>query len=493
VKRVALVAVAALLSACGSTVQVQGTATTGTSDQLGNPVTNDGGLPSTPSVGVPGAPQAQVPTQQQAGTGQTPTSVATGGSQILPSQGPTARITSPIEIGFMATNVGNAQSLGINAGQTYTDKEAYQALVAEYNANGGLSGRKIVPVYGDTDTASSDWSTQFQAACQHLTQDNHVQAVLGYVFVWLDSFEGCLASHRVPHLYGGYQPGDKQAQKDFPGIVSVAHPTVDGSNETVLGGAMAGGLLTTKSKLGILYDGCAHGDRAFKSSTEPWLKAHKLQYEAFFMACSGGGGDAGSGAASVKSAQLQFAAHGVNVVFAPNAIALLVFMENAESQGYRPAYINQGFGAAFEDNAGIIPPAQMKNIHGFGWMPSIDVGRNHQPYQVTPEQAACLAKLKKHGLVPKAYNDFMFAYVTCDSLNMYAKALALTGGVSDGLKVQQALLKVMPSFRGASTYGGLYGVSAQQRGGPGQYREIGFVDSCSCFQYRGPVRRVPTA
>jgi ABC-type branched-subunit amino acid transport system substrate-binding protein len=493
VKKVALLATAALLSACGSTVQVTGTASTvASTDGLGLPTTTTSGGPVTPGSVVPGqTPLGQAPAR---GGAQAPTSVGTQGpTQVLPSPGATSRVTSPIEIGFVATNVGNAQSLGLNVGQTYTDKEAYDALVKEYNANGGLAGRKIMPVYGDTDTANSDWNTQFQAACQNLTQDHHVQAVLGYVFAFMDSFEGCLAQHRVPHLYGGYQPGDKQAQKDFPSIVSVAHPTVDGVNETVLGGAMASGLLTTRSKLGILYDGCGHGDRAFKASTEPWLKAKGLQYETVYMSCAGGSGDAGAAAASVKSAQLQFAAHGVNVAFIPNAIEMLVFMENAESQGYRPAYINQGGGAALEAQGGIVPPAQMKNLHGFGWMPGIDVTQSHQPYAATPEQKACLTKLKKHGLVPAAYNDFMFAYVTCDSLDLYAKALAVTGGVSDGFRVQQALLTVMPSFRGASTYGGVYGVSALQRGGPGQYREIGFVDACSCFQYRGPVRRIPTA
>jgi hypothetical protein len=392
----------------------------------------------------------------------------------------------------MATKVSNAQSAGFNAGQTYTDVRAYQALVKEYNALGGLAGRKIVPVYGETDTATNDWNTQFQAACQNLTQDHHVQAVLGYVFVFLDSFEQCLSSHRVSHLYGGYQPGDVQAQRDFPSIVSVAHPTVNGVSETVLTGATATGLLTRTSKLGIVYDGCAHGDRAFTASTEPYLKQHGIHYEAVYMECAGGAGDIGSAAAALKSAQLQFAAHGVDRVFIPNGIELLLFMENAESQAYRPQYLNPGGGAALEAQGSAVPKAQMMNLHGFGWMPGIDVTQAHQPYAHTQQQAACLAKLKHQGLVPAAYNDFMFAYVTCDSLDLYARALAITGGRTEAREVQQALLRVMPSFHGAATYGGEFGVSPQQRGGPERYREIGWTDSCSCFTYRGPVRTVPT-
>jgi ABC-type branched-subunit amino acid transport system substrate-binding protein len=496
VKRVALVAVAALLSACGSTVQVSGTAAVGAegTNQLGQPVAG-AALPTTPGSATSANGGS---TQLPSGQGMQPGTVApTVGSVAIPSpgqsQGPSARITAPLELGFIATSVGNAAALGLNAGQTYTDKAAYEALVKEYNARGGLAGRKIVPVYGETDTASNDWSTQFQAACQHLTQDHHVKAVVGYIFVFLDSFEQCLAKAGVSHLYGGYQPGDIQAQKDFPTIVSVAHPTVEVANETVLAGAIASGRLTKKNRLGVLYDGCAHGERAFKTSTEPYLKRNGITYETFYGDCSAGAGDAGAAAAAVKSAQLQFSARGVDVVFASNAIALLLFMENAESQGYRPSYINSGFGAAFEAQGGAVPQPQLRNLHGYGWMPGIDVGQAHQPYAATAEQRACLGKLKNQGLVPQQYNDFMFAFVTCDSLDLYDRALRLTGGRTEAAVLQGALLKVMPSFTGSATYGGAYGVGPRQRGGPGQYREIGYVDACSCFQYRGPVRRVPTA
>jgi len=490
VRRVWALALAGVLAGCGSTVQVAGTQSTGTS------LEQSAGDTSQPVSQTPG--ESVVPGRPVVPVGGTGAGAPVAGPTAAPSLAGTlptagAAITTPLELGFISTSVGNAAALGVNAGQTYTDKAAYEALVKEYNAHGGLAGRKIVPVYGETDTASNDWDTQFQAACQNLTQDHHVKAVLGYIFVFLDSFEQCLAKAGVSHLYGGYQPGDAQAQKDFPTIVSVAHPTVDVANETVLAGAIASGRLTGKSKLGILYDGCAHGERAFKTSTEPFLKRNGIAYETFFGDCAGGAGDAGSAAAQVKSAQLQFAARGVDVAFVSNAIALLLFMNNAESQGYRPSYINSGFGAAFEAQQGAVPQAQLENLHGYGWMPGIDVGQQRQPYPATPQQKACLGKLKRQGLVPQQYNDFMFAYVTCDSLDLYDRALRVTGGRTDAAILKQALLKVMPTFTGSATYGGAYGVGDRQRGGPGRYREIGWTDSCSCFTYRGPVRTVPVA
>jgi hypothetical protein len=194
-----------------------------------------------------------------------------------------------------------------------------------------------------------------------------------------------------------------------------------------------------------------------------------------------------SGAASaVSSAELQFASSGVDLVFA-NGIPLLLFMSNAESQGYRPQYLASLGGAALEANA---PAGQMKNLHTFGWMPAVDVNPSHQPYPKTTAQSRCVTMLTKHGLKPALYNDFMQAYATCDGLEMYQKALLATGS-TEAKTVVSSVLQQLPGFRGAGTYNGVALASAHQRGGPAVYRETGWTDACSCMTYRGPVRTVP--
>ncbi len=71
-------------------------------------------------------------------------------------------------------------------------------------------------MYANTDTVSPSWDADFPAACEKLTKDSKVVAVLGYIFVWLDAFEGCRAKAGVVHVYDGYQPGDRRAQRDHP-------------------------------------------------------------------------------------------------------------------------------------------------------------------------------------------------------------------------------------------------------------------------------------
>jgi hypothetical protein len=176
----------------------------------------------------------------------------------------------------------------------------------------------------------------------------------------------------------------------------------------------------------------------------------------------------------------------VNLVYS-SPIALLLFMINAQTQGYSPEYLMSVGGAGLQANA---PANQMKKLHGFGWMPAVDVDPQHQPYGQTAQQKACVAKLTKHGLRPAQYNDFMAAYQACDGLELYARAL--TNGPADPTSVVRNVVVALPSFKGAGTYGGLLRTTARQRGGPAVMREYAWTGSCSCFTYRGPTYPIPT-
>lgn len=492
---VAALATAALATACGSTVQVKGQALAGDglAPQQQSPGTAGGAVGSTTggssTSGATGLSSGSGTGAGGIGTtagGSTGAPGTIGGAKVPTSTTGAAANHDPIEIGFITTSVGNAEALGINAGQSYTDKAMFSALVSDYNAQGGLAGHKIVPVFGATDTASSDWSNQFAAVCATFTQDHHVKAVIGYVFVFLPSFEGCLAKAHVPHLYGGYQPGDAVDQQQFPTLAATGHPTVDGFDLTALDGALRTGLLNSKTKLGMIVDTCANGDRAYTRNVEPWLKAHGVKYQTVVGDCARGASDVSGAASAISSAELQFSSSGVNLVFG-SAVELLLFMEDAQSQGYQPEYLTAVGGAALQANA---PASQMKHLHGFGWMPSVDVDLQHQPYPQTAAQKACVARLVRHGLRPAAYNDFMAGYQACDGLELYARALA--AGATTPTAVINSVVAAFPSFRGTGTYGGTLRATSHQRGGPSTYRAYAWTDSCSCLTYRGPSYPVPT-
>lgn len=455
-----------------------GTGTTGTGG------TTPGG--TTGGVGSGGG------TNGGSGTGNDPGNGGGGGTTpetgAPPSGGPTIGASDPVDIGFLITATSNAASLGIGTGSTYADQDMFKALVTEYNAAGGLAGHPIKPVYAKTDTGGSNWSNEFAAACSTFTEDNKVSAVIGYQFAYVDAFEACLAKAGAAHFYGGFQPGDTQVQQQYPTLLSTGNPTVEGANLAVLTGALRSGLIGGDKKVGLLLDTCAHGDRAFKNSTEPWLKANKISYEAIIGNCANGSGDAGAAAAAVSNAELRFVSQGVDTVYAVG-IPLLLFMTQAMTQGYSPTYITS---IASNAIASLAPRAQAMKLHGFGWMPVTDVALTKQPYGQTAAQKACVAKLAKHGLRPSGYNDYMTAYQACDGLELYAKALAATRS-DDPRTIVDAAVKALPKFQGAGTYNGALRASAGQRGGPAVYRESTYQTSCSCLVYRGSTYPVPAS
>lgn len=505
-----IAAVVLLVTGCGTTVPLYntagngiqasgsglGTATSGSSSGTGLGSQSAGtssagvggsGLSAPAVAGQPSGP-GSTPGSGSAyssgsSSGSSPGSVSASAPGVGSGPSTAAGSKGPIQIGFVVTNVSNAGSFGVNTGQSFSDQQLYSGLVAAINAHGGLDGRRITPVYGVTDTADTCWSCDFQAACATFTQDHHVQAVIGYIFVFTDSFEQCLTRAGVPHLYGGYQPGDAAEQRAYPYLIATSNPTSQLVWSTGLSGAIESGLLTPKDKLGIIVDTCANDDKAFAQVGAPYLSAHHITYTTFTEDCGQGSGGDGTAASQIQSAELQFRSSGVNTVWV-SGVAALVFAEDAETQGWHPTYLLTSGGAAFEGN---LPTDQLANFHGFGWSPDVDVDPQHQPYPWNASQQRCLSLLASQGLVPKGYNDYMEAFTTCDGLFLYAEGLSADGDQPAASQIVPAIEAQIPQTVLASVYGGRGQYNSDQHGGPSEWRQWGWVSSCSCFEYSGPV------
>lgn len=490
---------AASLTACGSTVPQaeQALSAPAAAGGLGAAAGSDVAAP--PSGGQvvgagPQAPTAELGSSSRR-TGSTPATAggsaagsgaragdppaAAGTRSAAPGAGPGPRVTQPVRIGFVNTKVGNAEAAGLNIGQTASPEKVFRTLVSSVNAQGGIAGRKIIPVTADTDTASGDWNSDFQAACERLARDQKAEVVLGYVFAQLDSFESCLAKAGVPHLSGAYTIGDEQTLRQFPQLVGTNALTADRRFRLQLEGAVREGYLTRSNKIGIVVDGCPSSLRAVKNSVDPYVRSAGLQEAArVVFSCPSGSGDAGAAASQVQGAVLRFRQNGVDRVFI-EGIPLVLFSQAAESQGYRPGYLvtSTSPGSAAEPN---MPKEQLKNVRGYGWMPHMDVSKASRPAP-TAAQQRCLALLKSGGFVPREFNDFLAAYTSCDGLFAYEAALQRTGGRSGGAEVVQALTALGRSLPAAGTYGGRTDYS--RRNAPAVYRAWRYGTDCSCFRY----------
>ncbi|MDP9182844.1 MAG: ABC transporter substrate-binding protein [Actinomycetota bacterium] len=496
-RRAAVVLLALALAGCGSTVQTRGDLTSygeqpglGTSQGQGLAGTAGGSTTAgTGGTAVPGS-TGSLP----AGATGTTSATQPGGTSAtgaVPTPGG-ARNTSPISIGIVLTGTSNADSFGISMGNTLSEESIDRALVAAMNEQGGLNGRKIDPVFAYTDTGSNNWESDFSAACATFTQDNHVVAVLGYVFNYFSSFESCLAKKGIPHLNTGFNIPDAQELRPFPLHVALDVPTIDRRTLTKLEMGVADGVLTPKSRIGVLRDTCPGTGRSFDQVLVPTAKRlHLNVVKDIQITCSNGQADSGSAVQALQSAVLQFASSQVDrVVFhsVSEGPALLLFSLSAESQGYRPGYVVTSL-ANFESLKSYYPAAQRSGIHGYGWMPTQDIPPAAYP-KPNVVQSRCLALLASKRIKPVAGPDYYYAYNICEAFFVYELALKRTAGASDGNGILAAVKGLGTSFASLTNAGGSAFTSTVPDA-PRAARHLTYFGGCSCFRYSGPARAIP--
>ena len=481
---VAALAAMALLAACGSTVpqaQRQVGSGGGAGLDAGDALTAAGGATAGADGGVGGAgATAGGSTAAGARGGAAASSGGAGGAAAAGS------VKGPIQIGMVRTGVSNAAAFGVSLGNTVTETDVYNALIAALNDQGGLAGRRIQPVFADTDTASSNWDADFEAACAKFTQDNNVVAVLGYVFNHADNFEGCLASRGIPHLSTTFNVPDIEVLQKYPLLVPLSTPRIERRSILKIDGGLLTGVLTKANKIGIVTDTCPGTERAWSKVTEPYMRAKGLNVVSQAeIGCAHGSGDAASEAGRAGNLVLQFRTDGVDAIIlmtVSEGPGVLIIGNAAEAQGWRPKYIVSSLanGAVL---GGQIPAGQAANVHGFGWLPSQDVPPSLWPAQPPPAER-CIALLTSKGIKLQAAADYQFAFNGCEALFAYEAALNATGGRTDGPLVVGAIEALGSTYTGVMNLEGRMTFSRTQRDAPSFARYFAFDSGCTCFTYR---------
>ncbi len=496
-------ACAALLTGCGSTVQIRSSDLV-TSDGLGG-----GGLGGAPGA-VGEAPDGLVVSPGEVsrdgtvvgGVAPVPARGAGGTSGATPARRapdavavPTAgsAVKGPITVGMLVTTASGLDSTGYSPGNTVNEQAVDEALVKALNARGGLDGHQIKPIFAETDTFSSSWEGDFSAACAKFTQDGKVQAVLGYAFNYYASFERCLAKRGIPHLTTSFNIPDRKELADFPSFVAVDTPTVDRRGLAKVDGAMASGYLTKSNKLGILTDSCPGSVRSLEQVVLPFIARSGLpKPKVYTVNCVNGYADSGSSSAELSSAQLSFASNGVDRVM-PYGVSegpgLAQFTITAESQGYRPGYIVSSL-ANLALNNGTIPPAQARGIRGFGWLPMEDVPpADYGP--LNSNQKRCVALLASQRITLSSTADYVYAWQICEPFFVYEAALKASGGRVDAASVVAGIRGLGSSYTSVTNLAGEAQFSPGRSDAIVSARPLVYADACACWRYTGPSRVIP--
>jgi hypothetical protein len=487
---VTLPLLAAVLAGCGSTVAMTSSTTVGgaATDPFGEP-----GAPSAPAVAGGAVPGTGGTAGSTTGLAPTTPGTAVGSAPVASAPG-AVRSTAPITIGVVLTGTSNASQFGVSLGNTVSEQAVDQAVVDGLNAKGGLAGRRIKVVYANTDTGSSNWETDFGAACAKFTQDNKVDAVLGYVFNYFSSFESCLSKRGIPHLNTGINIPVRHELRPYPLFLAVNSAIIVRRRMIKLRGATADGVVSRSSKLGVLTDTCPGTQSSLNRTFLPETRRLGLTVtKTIAIGCTNGNGDTGRAVSELQSAELQFASSGVDTVVLHSVSegpALLLFTLNADSQNYHPKYL-VGSLANLDALKSYFPAGQVRNIHAYGWMANQDVPPAAYP-KPNAAQKRCLGFLTAKSIKPSTGPDYAYAYNFCEAVFTYEKALLARSGDSGGPGVLTAIRALGPHVESViNNEGSAFGPQLIDavRG----YRHVVWVPARSAFAYTGPVRAVPPA
>lgn len=511
-----LVVAAAALSACGSTVatssrvaaggggvgtQVQGGTELG--GELGAGLEAGGGAGMTDSLGAgaggegdlgTGPSGAGAASGTQSGQAQAPGSTASGSAGGAGGGGqaaapPTRRVTSLISVGFIVEQGDGQQAntaAGVETGQNVTLGKLYRSLIAEFNDKGGLAGRKIAPVYHSVNPAAPSYDAELASACAAFTQDNRVAAVLDTIG-FAEAYEQCLAKGGAFHVTGSGSSPAKKSLSQVPSVMAVAAPAIERRERAVVEHLAANGTLKRGTKVGVIVDSCPATQVGYEQGFLPAAEQVGLQLEKVDVNCASGYDDLGPMGAALQNAVLRFQSAGVTVVAFVSNVApteAILFTQAAENQGYRPGY-------ALTSNAQPIalalnvPPAQLRNMRGIGWLPSLDVGVSKVPQRSAP-QGRCLAMLKAQGVVPASDADFYLAYTVCESVFALERLLQDSSGVSDRAVLVQVARALGTGYPPVITFADRF--SPDGLDGPTSSRTFRYDQDCSCFAYDGAVQ-----
>ncbi len=512
-RAIAAVAIVGLTAACGSTVQVKDQATLGgngfgqsglggtsggsgtgtTTAGLGGGTTGLGGSGSSTGGSLRGSDATGAAgtssTGGSTGTSSTSGLIPVAGNGKIPASGP-GWDAKHVYIGVTTQKDVNtaAQAAGAN-GLDAGDQEAEVKAVAAYlNAQGGLFGRQIVPVFKDEATVATQQNPDQAGAqtCSYFTSDRKVIALFSPVTLMdVDSFRSCMAQHHVPLFSASVAAVSQQiSHKYAPYFFQSVAPTWDALAPALVKGlsdqgyfasawnTSAGKSVPGKATIGIITDNTPGGKqtgailkRTLESAGHPVKSV--FEYDS-------------KNNSTLSSAVLQFRGNGIDHVLSTDS-ALVAFQLQAASQSYMPRYGVSSINAPItflQTNGGA---AQNAGDVGVGWAPTLDVDDANDPGVVTEGQRTC------NGIMAKAHQNLTgkrlgraVAYAFCDGLTLIAKGATAGGGLT-GVQIYNGMLKFAPSFSSAFSFAP--GLSDNRLFIPGGVRPLAFNSSCACFRY----------
>ena len=371
---------------------------------LGSAPATGGSAASPTGGGVAGG--ATAPSTGSGGGDVAPGATAPGGGPA-PAGGPLTAsdrgvTEATIRVGFTVVDLGPARQAGeaINFASPETQQGWWQAAVDEVNNAGGINGRQIEPVYQSVNVLDS---AQAQAACVALTEDEQVFAVVGVLYFPVAD-ECVVNGHDTPLSTIG--PNDDATYAS--GRLVTLMPRTSRVIAQFGGDLNAQGMLVGRN-VGILGDAGSdpRGD-AMRQLEELVQAGNPASVRTATL-----GTDLASAAAQTGLVVNNWRSAGVDtVIFIVNPSYGLAFVQNADRQFWKPAYLASDF--ANMGNNDVATVGMSEGYDGALAITTTSVGRD-------PNAAlnACLDVLARNGHPVEDPEQSGLAGQQCDMFNAF--------------------------------------------------------------------------
>ncbi|HEX2040789.1 MAG TPA: ABC transporter substrate-binding protein, partial [Acidimicrobiales bacterium] len=299
----------------------------------------------------------------------------------------------------------NAAATGLGGNATFQGvddpKGVQQAVIDWFNANGGIRGRKIVPVWHELKVSNAVTKEgrvrDAQTACATYTEDNKVFAYLGSGQWTEDNIVECGIRTKTVQVdmwsvRTGVWLSDKRFGEAGPYYYSLNGMSTERRERAVVESLARQGFFTPGARVGLLIEDAPSIRQGVANALKPALAARGVNVvtEAVYPDIIESPWD---------TYVLQFQTNTVTHVLFSASTSLswptLLFMRAAENQTWRPKYGIDGLpGIWLLDNA---PKDQLRNTRGVAWVPGY-LGETYGP--VSDRDATCREIMKK-----KAYPE----------------------------------------------------------------------------------------
>ena len=396
-------------------------------------------------------------------------------------------------------NQGTANSIiGAGGAGGGDERDAYKAVIDDVNANGGIAGRKVVPVYAPLDaTSNTPADQQRQADCNTWTQDNKVFVI----FAGGNAIdEECAKRAGALGLYADLSGGTTLPEtfQQYPNYVEVVGMNLVRMGQVTVDGLASQGYFDAGAKIGMLtWDDPAYRE-ALQKGYVATLAKHGLSLatDPVYLTPPQTVQDLSSMSAQVNAAVLKFSQLGIDHVMMLDGATGGVcgvgcmgfeFMRRAQSQQYFPRFgFNDNNVPAAAYAANFYPADELKRSVAVGWD---DLDKTYDAgWRVNQTREQCYALMRKNNVDLSSVNAQYAAIAACDDLWFLRDAVAKMGSAAlTPANVVAAVDTFGTSYPSTQTYGTSF--SSSKHDGIDLVRNYHWVDGCTCFRYTSGAYR----